>query len=101
MSDDEEAAEEGTAAEIPEQDFEATEAEADVDEGTTTASSAEGYVMEINNPNLGDMNGPVKVCAFTMTYIADMPQQQSNSGCASVMATFGCRSCFVEDKRPW
>jgi hypothetical protein len=40
VSDDEEAAEEGTAAEIPEQDFEATEAEAEVDEGTTTASFA-------------------------------------------------------------
>jgi hypothetical protein len=33
-----------------------------------------------------------------MSYIADMPQQQSNSGGASVVANFGCRSCFVEEK---
>jgi hypothetical protein len=35
------------------------------------------------------------VCAFTLFYIGDMPQQQENSGMLSVAATYGCRFCYV------
>lgn len=54
----------------------------------------QGLTMEIKNPKL-DINGPVQVCAFTLMFIGDMPQQQANSGNKSQRAILGCRSCFI------
>ena len=37
----------------------------------------------------------VLVCAFSMAYIGDMPQQNKNSGFKGPRANFCCRSCFA------
>ena len=37
----------------------------------------------------------VLLCAFTMAYIGDMPQQQKNSGMKTQRANCGCRFCFI------
>jgi hypothetical protein len=37
----------------------------------------------------------ILLCAFTMAYIGDMPQQQKNSGMKTQRANCGCRFCFV------
>ena len=37
----------------------------------------------------------VLLCAFTMAYTGDMPQQQKNSGMKTQRANCGCRFCFV------
>ena len=43
-----------------------------------------------------DIHGKkVFICAFTLAYIGDMPQQQGNSGCMSQRASLRCRFCFV------
>lgn len=47
-----------------------------------------------------DINGEKTfVCIFTLAYLGDMPQQQTNSGFLSQRATLGCRFCFVPDKQ--
>ncbi|KXT04126.1 hypothetical protein AC579_8969 [Pseudocercospora musae] len=42
--------------------------------------------------------GKTLVCAFTMAYTGDMPQQQSNAGMLHQSATFGCRACYATDQ---
>ena len=37
----------------------------------------------------------VLLCAFTMAYTGDMPQQQQNTGMKTQRANFGCRFCFI------
>jgi hypothetical protein len=37
----------------------------------------------------------ILLCAFTMAYIGDMPQQQKNSGMKTQRANCGCRFCFI------
>jgi hypothetical protein len=43
-------------------------------------------------------NDKVLLCAFTMAYTANMPQQQENSGYKSQNAKLGCRFCFSSDE---
>jgi hypothetical protein len=43
-------------------------------------------------------NDKVLLCAFTMAYTGDMPQQQENSGYKSQNAKLGCRFCFISDE---
>ena len=38
---------------------------------------------------------PTRVCAFTLCFLGDMPQQQANAGFKSQRANLGCRSCLV------
>lgn len=52
-----------------------------------------GMVMTINGQD-------TLVCAMLAYFIADMPQQQENSGFLSQRSTFGCRLCQV-DKKFW
>ena len=39
------------------------------------------------------------VCAFTLCYLGDMPQQNENSGSMSRNATHGCQFCFYQRSR--
>ena len=50
-----------------------------------------GILMTVNNRE-------VFVCAPTLAYCGDMPQQQANSGCKSQNATYGCRYCLIPMK---
>ena len=54
------------------------------------ASLEEGLILNINGED-------TLVCAFTLCFIGDMPQQQENAGFKSQRATLGCRFCFVQD----
>ena len=38
----------------------------------------------------------ILLCAFTMAYTGDMPQQQKNSGMKTQRANCGCRFCFID-----
>ncbi|KAJ5124136.1 uncharacterized protein N7515_007961 [Penicillium bovifimosum] len=39
----------------------------------------------------------MRVVAFCLSYIGDMPQQQLNAGFKGPTATYSCRKCFVRD----
>ena len=38
---------------------------------------------------------PTRVCAFTLCFLGDMPQQQANAGFKSQRANLGCRYCLI------
>ena len=38
---------------------------------------------------------PTRLCAFTLCFLGDMPQQQANAGFKSQNAILGCRSCLI------
>src|SRR5271168_1425078 len=55
-------------------------------------------LIPLDRGTLLDIKGiPTMMCAFTLCYIGDMPQQQENSGFKTQRATRGCRFCFVKD----
>jgi hypothetical protein len=65
-----------------------------------------GDVVRALRPYLVLLEGGVEVdilgekiflCAFTLSHIGDMPQQQTNAGMKTQRAAFGCRMCFVKD----
>jgi hypothetical protein len=48
------------------------------------------------------VNGiPTTVCAFTMAFTGDMPQQAANSGALSHNAKIGCRTCYCPRNKKW
>ena len=48
------------------------------------------------------VNGiPTTVCAFTMAFTGDMPQQAANSGALSHNAKIGCRTCYCPRDKKW
>ncbi|KAN0083034.1 hypothetical protein V8E54_002122 [Elaphomyces granulatus] len=48
------------------------------------------------------VNGiPTTVCAFTMAFTGDMPQQAANSGTLSHNAKIGCRTCYCPRNKKW
>lgn len=43
------------------------------------------------------VNGkPVRMLAFALAYIGDMPQQAWNAGFLGPRARLGCRSCYID-----
>ena len=42
-----------------------------------------------------DLPQPTRVCAFTLAFLGDMPQQAANAGSKSQRTQMGCRFCMV------
>ena len=62
-------------------------------------------VISVLEPSLAALDAGVKmqiggketfVCAYTMAFIGDMPQQNGNAGFMSQKANRGCRTCLAE-----
>jgi len=49
----------------------------------------EGVLMDIGGKQC-------LICAFTLCYTGDMPQQQENAGFKTQRAELGCRFCFIK-----
>src|SRR4051794_28869937 len=41
----------------------------------------------------------ILLCAFTFSYIGDMPQQNANSGCLGPTGSKYCRFCYIGKKQ--
>ncbi|KAF1816368.1 hypothetical protein P152DRAFT_388522 [Eremomyces bilateralis CBS 781.70] len=63
-------------------------------------SALEPFMKRLDRGQEVTLQGGEKVllCAFTMAYLGDMPQQQENAGMKSQRAKLGCRNCFIDNE---